>query len=121
MKNRNVFAEPQSAEYKFNNQLSSGMPATQARRVSPVWSTIRILTLIDTINDKDTLAVLEGMVNGVHVQVGPSGVELHVHSRSLYSQIQMLLDAHELSFDPDVVIYIGSGAAMSVQERQLGA
>lgn len=110
MNNRKVFADPQPADYEFNRKLSSGMPDTQARRVSPVWSTIQILTMIDTINDKDTLAVLKGAVNGVHVQVGPSGVELHVHSHSLYSQIQVLLDAHELAFDPELVIYVGDAA-----------
>lgn len=117
MNNRKVFADLQPTGYKISRKLSSGMPDTQARRVSPVWSTIRILTYIDVIEDRDTLAVLKGAVNGVHVQVGPGGVELHVHSRSLYSQIQVLLDAHELAFDPDVVIYVGGAVEPSTQEH----
>lgn len=115
MNNRKVFADLQPTGYKVSRKLSSGMPDTQTCQMSPGWSTIRILTYIDVIEDRETLAVLEGAVNGVHVRVGLGGVELHVHSRSLYSQIQVLLDAHELAFDPDVVIYVGGAVELNTQ------
>lgn len=99
-----------TSEIVLNRNLSSGMPSFQATtNVSRVWSLLNLLVAIDLIAETDLLDVLDKGSNGVRVATStPDGfnLALYVHSKSLYSQMCLLVDSHGLKWPDDLVVFI---------------
>lgn len=99
-----------TSEIVLNRNLSSGMPSFQATtNASRIWSLLNLLVAIDLIAETDLLDVLDKGSNGVRVATStPDGfnLALYVHSKSLYSQMCLLVDSHGLKWPDDLVVFI---------------
>lgn len=99
-----------TSEIVFNCNLSSGMPSFQATtNTSRIWSLLNLLVAIDLIAETDLLDVLDKGSNGVRVATSTPDdfdLALYVHSKSLYSQMCLLVDSHGLKWPDDLVVFI---------------
>lgn len=99
-----------TSEIVLNRNLSSGMPSFQATtNTSRIWLLLNLLIAIDLIAGTDLLDVLDKGSNGVRVATStPDGfnLALYVHSKSLYSQMCLLVDSRGLRWPDDLVVFI---------------
>lgn len=110
-------AEPLS-EITFNKGLSSGMPSFDfGHKMSGTWLLLTTLVKIDAIDVTDTLGVLSDGVKGIRVTNSPIdelGLCLHVHSRSLYEQLAILVQSHGLAWPEDLSVVVQTESGFEV-------
>lgn len=106
------------SETPFTKGLSSGMPNfATGRKMSGTWALLNLLVEIDAIAVTDTLAVLGDGVNGIRVTdslIDELGLCLHVHSRSLYKQLVILVESHGLEWPVDLSVLIPTNSGFEV-------
>lgn len=119
MTTRSVYpAADATSEIIFNRKLSSGMPSFQApAKASKIWSLLNLLVTVDLITETDLLAVLDKGCNGVRVATSVTdefSLSLYVHSKSLYSQMCVLVDSHGLQWPDDLAAFIQTQSGLEL-------
>lgn len=111
-----------ASDFVFKDKLISHvfyLDAAIKAKTLKMWSLLDLLVTIDLITETDLLDVLDEGCNGVRIATSTAdefSLSMYVYSKSLYSQMCLLVDSHNLQWPDDLAVFVQLESGMELNK-----